>query len=115
MALVLQFSSERSTAAVLFLAIIPTLVLYILWTVVYRLYLDPLAKYPGPRLAALTKWWKTYKDCVEGWSAPQGLEKLHEVYGDVVRIGPGEVSSNPCQDFIISPSSATFSHAKGVS
>ncbi|OAL33727.1 hypothetical protein AYO20_07065 [Fonsecaea nubica] len=61
---------------------------------VYRLFLHPLKEYPGPVLAKITKWYgfyltsfgKTYIDYVE----------LHEKYGDIVRIGPNELSfANP--------------------
>jgi hypothetical protein len=84
-------SSEHPTLSIAFVVLIPALISYTLWTAVYRLYLSPLSKYPGPRLAALTKWWRTYKDCAEGWSFVHGVGKLHDIYGDVVRISPTEV------------------------
>lgn len=34
-----------------------------LWLVSQRLLLSPLAKFPGPRFAALTRWVETYYDC----------------------------------------------------
>ena len=36
-----------------------TLVCYLSWTVIYRLYISPISKFPGPRLAALTFWFVT--------------------------------------------------------
>ena len=91
MAYPLPFPSEHSVTSVVLLAFLPAFATYVVWAIAYRLYLDPLAKYPGPRLAALTKWWRAYKDCVEGWSFVHGVEKLHGIHGDVVRIGPNEV------------------------
>lgn len=56
----------------------------------YRLLFHPLRQFPGPRLAALTKWLDFYH------SAPGlrhvWLPSLHEKYGPVVRIGPNELS-----------------------
>jgi hypothetical protein len=51
--------------------------------VMKRLYSHPLARYPGPLLAASTMWYKTYYDIVmdggPGWA--EHLEHLHSVYG----------------------------------
>jgi hypothetical protein len=33
-----------------------TLVLYTIYGAIYRLYLSPIAGFPGPKLAALTLW-----------------------------------------------------------
>jgi hypothetical protein len=46
-----------------------------------RLFNHPLAKYPGPPLAALTLWYKAYYEIVKdgGWS--EHIEKLHNHYG----------------------------------
>ena len=38
-------------------AIAAILLLYVVSTAVYRLFLSPIAKFPGPRLAALTFWY----------------------------------------------------------
>ena len=46
-----------------------------------RLYSHSLARYPGPLLAALTKWYKTYYDIVMDGGWAEHLEYLHSVYG----------------------------------
>ncbi|KAH6871509.1 cytochrome P450 [Thelonectria olida] len=58
--------------------------------IVYYRYLHPLAKYPGPLLASFTNLWKIQ----QLWSLrmPDALLRLHEEHGDVVRIGPNQLS-----------------------
>ncbi|KIW01726.1 uncharacterized protein PV09_06903 [Verruconis gallopava] len=63
---------------------------------IYRLYLHPLAKFPGPPAAAATRLWKGYIECGLRISFCHFLEELHRKYGEVVRIGPNELHfSNP--------------------
>ncbi|KAK4547628.1 hypothetical protein LTR36_000585 [Oleoguttula mirabilis] len=67
--------------------------LYALVTVAqstYRLYLSPLARFPGPRAAAVSRAWlhQTMKD-----PFPEAIfERLHEEYGTkALRIGPNQL------------------------
>lgn len=58
------------------------LAIYLLGLAIYRLYLTPSAKFPGPRLAALCYWYEFYYDVWphEGqytWK----IRDLHEKYG----------------------------------
>ncbi|KAI2464794.1 cytochrome P450 [Annulohypoxylon bovei var. microspora] len=57
---------------------------------IYRLYLHPLAKIPGPRLAAITSLWYVYQ--VRKGRMMVLCRDLHKKYGPVVRISPNEVS-----------------------
>lgn len=36
---------------------VATIILYTLYGAIYRLYISPLAQFPGPKLAALTLWY----------------------------------------------------------
>ncbi|TFK29280.1 benzoate 4-monooxygenase cytochrome P450 [Coprinopsis marcescibilis] len=56
-----------------------------------RLVLHPLAYYPGPPAAAVTSLYKTYFEVVKGGQWLRQLDELHNVYGDVVRVGPNEL------------------------
>ena len=57
---------------------------------VERLILSPLAKIPGPKLAALTQWWIIYHEF--NGDRTLTIHALHEKYGPVVRVSPTEVS-----------------------
>lgn len=52
-------------------------------TTVYRLALSPLAKFPGPKIAALTSLYEFYYDCVKdgGGRYYKEIERMHEQYG----------------------------------
>lgn len=62
------------------LAIVTTTV-YIVSGAVYRLYLSPLSKFPGPKLAALTLWYEFYYDVIKNGRYLWEIEKMHEKYG----------------------------------
>ena len=59
------------------------------FTLVYRLSpFHPLAKYPGPVIAKTSKWWAAYYVSSRG-DLHRYCKRLHDRYGDVVRIGRG--------------------------
>jgi hypothetical protein len=49
--------------------------------VAYRLLLHPLRSHPGPKLAAVTEFYRFYYDIVLGGAYLEHLETLHAVYG----------------------------------
>ncbi|PYH88844.1 cytochrome P450 monooxygenase [Aspergillus ellipticus CBS 707.79] len=59
---------------------------------IYRLFFHPLAKYPGPRLAALTDWYVAFY----AWRGDLHKQNLqwHSRYGKAVRLGPNALSFN---------------------
>ncbi|KAL2213226.1 cytochrome P450 [Sarocladium strictum] len=67
-------------------------VLWLVYAILDTLFLSPLAKVPGPKLFALTKW----RLALEDWKGrrTQTIHDLHLQYGPAVRVGPNEVSFN---------------------
>ncbi|KAE8391134.1 cytochrome P450 [Aspergillus alliaceus] len=65
--------------------------IYIAAVVFYRLILSPLAKFPGPRLAAATGLYETYYQIVKGGRYTWVIDSLHDKYGPVVRVTPREI------------------------
>ncbi|KAJ9502926.1 hypothetical protein H2202_002049 [Exophiala xenobiotica] len=65
--------------------------LYLVAGAVYRLYFHPLAKFPGPKLAALTGWYEFYHDIIRKGRFIWKLQELHDNYGPIIRISPEEL------------------------
>ena len=57
------------------------IIAYYVAVAIYRLYLSPLAKFPGPKLAALTSWYEFYYDIVLQGRYVWKIAELHEQYG----------------------------------
>lgn len=59
-------------------------------TAIRRLYFSPLSKFPGPKFAALTKLWDANEFRLG--REPVTVKRIHAQYGDIIRIGPNDVS-----------------------
>ena len=60
--------------------------LYCIYGVIYRLYLCPIAKFPGRKLAALTMWYEFYYDVVKKGEYTWEIKKMHEEYGAYITV-----------------------------
>jgi hypothetical protein len=61
--------------------LVGTLTAYYGSLVFYRLILHPLARFPGPRLAAISRWYEAYYDVVLNGQYTSQILKLHKVHG----------------------------------
>ena len=88
------------------------LFLYVVTLGFYRLYLSPLARFPGPRLAALTQWVEAYYELFKGDGGQFAFEyaKWHEKYGrrDCFCIRALHVNSQKAQSYASVHPSYTF-------
>lgn len=50
--------------------------------VVYRLYFSPLARFPGPKIAAATSWYEFYHDYFQQGQYVKIIKDLHDTYGE---------------------------------
>lgn len=82
---------------------------YLVGLVIYRLFLHPLARFPGPKYAAISRWHEFYFDVVkngrftfaiEDWHKQYGAYDLHNIQhpsstdavsGPIIRIAPDEI------------------------
>ncbi|CAJ2506367.1 Uu.00g004970.m01.CDS01 [Anthostomella pinea] len=71
--------------------------LWVIYVIVYKAFLHPLNRFPGPKIAKFTNaahsWWYL------GGRQPFDLLELHKKYGHVVRTAPNELSFNSAQSF----------------
>lgn len=67
-------------------------IFFFLHSIISPLLNGPLARIPGPKLYALTKW----RLALEDWKGTRTRQiyELHQKYGPVVRIGPNEIAFN---------------------
>ncbi|KAK7182615.1 cytochrome P450 [Paraphaeosphaeria sporulosa] len=81
---------RNASGGVLITLTLATLIGYFVFRTIYRLYLHPLSKFPGPKFHAVSH----IPAVLATWNGEQHrrVARLHQQYGTVVRISPEEVS-----------------------
>ena len=77
---------DRLSSTQVIVSLASVFVLYVAGLVVYRLFFHPLAKYPGPRLAAITRYYEAYYDLWKGGIYTFKIGELHKEYGITHRL-----------------------------
>lgn len=65
----------------LILLLIAAWVFYLIALTIYRLFFHPLAKLPGPKLAAISLYYEAYYDVLKGGVYMFKIDELHQTYG----------------------------------
>jgi Cytochrome P450 len=73
---------------------------YLFVYAVHTLYFHPLAKFPGPKLAALTDYYEFYYNAIKCGMYMKKIEEMHERYGDDSLLSPFP----PSCSFLLFPS-----------
>lgn len=76
-----MMSSEYGDPSFLLGTAFCSFVAYISFKYIYRLYFHPLAKFPGPKLAAISHLYEGYYDVVKEGRYIFEIEKMHKKYG----------------------------------
>jgi hypothetical protein len=74
----------------LILLLISLSLLYLGVLLFHRLYLSPLSKFPGPKIAAATLWTEFYYDAVLRGQFQFKVREWHEIYGMLLEKRPGK-------------------------
>lgn len=55
---------------------------YCLAIAIYRLFFHPIAHFPGPKLAGLTRWYEFYYELIQKGQMTFHIQDLHKKYGE---------------------------------
>jgi hypothetical protein len=69
-------------------AIAASIIVYYATLAAYRLYLHPLARFPGPKLAAATRLYEGYYDLYQSGQYTFKIGELHKQYGQGTTVIP---------------------------
>lgn len=71
----------RGTFTTPFTVLIGIWLFYLLSLAVNRLYLSPIAKFPGPKAAALSRWYEFYYEVILKGQYSSRIDEMHRQYG----------------------------------
>jgi hypothetical protein len=89
---ILLKSFKDTSWTTIFVGVFSTWILYIVGRAFYRFYLSPIANFPGPKLAAVSRWYEFYYEVVLRGQYSFHIQDLHKKYGKMI----GDQSSSNC-------------------
>ncbi|KZO90347.1 cytochrome P450 [Calocera viscosa TUFC12733] len=84
------FPTHQASPYLTLLVVAVAVLFYIAGSLLRALFLSPLSRFPGPRLAAVTRAW-AFWEAICGRKVT-GVHELHRQYGPIVRVGPNDLS-----------------------
>lgn len=72
---------DRNRLVLFSSALISFTLVYSIGLAIYRLFVHPLAKFPGPKLAAVTRYYEAYYDVWERGKYLWKIKDMHARYG----------------------------------
>ncbi|KAG8530972.1 uncharacterized protein KY384_004329 [Bacidia gigantensis] len=81
-----MLANSSTSSAVVAVGVIQLLLIIVF----YRLYWHPLSSFPGPKSWAISR--IPYSNLLQKGTLAHKIKELHEIYGQVVRIAPNELS-----------------------
>ncbi|KAF2868518.1 cytochrome P450 [Massariosphaeria phaeospora] len=82
---------ELFSDSTLLLPLVFTFIVYLLSLTIYRLYSHTLCRFPGPKLAAITRYYEAYYDVFLNGQYTFKIAALHQTYRAIMRISPHEL------------------------
>ena len=82
------YHGTTATAQIALFALVALVLTWSICSAFYNVYLHPLARFPGPKLAAASKYWLFYQEFVKGESLSYVRDKLHTQYGALRFVSP---------------------------
>lgn len=91
----LRFVLPASPSLAVFLVVATTTIGYCIAVAAYRLFFHPIAHFPGPKLAGLTRWYEFYYEMIQQGQMTFHIQDLHKKYGKPYgKMGSRDVSKH---------------------
>jgi hypothetical protein len=74
---------ENPSTMISLWVVVTTAIVYIGSVAFRRLFLHPLARFPGPKLAAVTRWYEGYYDVIQNGRYTFRIAEMHKKYGKI--------------------------------
>lgn len=87
--------------------------LFLVVLAAYRLLFSPLAHIPGPKLAALTRWYEAYYEIALNGQYSFHIDHLHDIYGSRLPVELGRYIGDTPTDYLCDVIRSDYSDCAG--